>query len=449
MDLMYVEAPPTEQEIIRDLEYSRLAELMGRDVPAPGPYPHWDDLRYRTPPDGLSREEWWFFLRLKRGSTRVVPLAQADMDLFSFNLPDGVQRLLHQVDQRCAGRIAMPEVVTADGAARDHYLVNSLMEEAIRSSQLEGASTSRRVAKEMLLTGRAPRDRSETMILNNYRASQFMREAVDQELTPDLVLELHRILTEGTLDNPSAAGRLQLPDEPRVAVFDRDDEPVPVHVPPPAGELPWRLQALCDFANAGDEDGDFIHPVIRAILVHFQLAYDHPFEDGNGRMARNLFYWQMRRHGYWLTEYLSISRILWEAPAQYMRAFMLTETDEGDTTYFLLHQLEVISKAIAEMDRYLERKTQEIRELETMLRDGANFNPRQLDLLSQALRDRGRTFTISAHAGSHSVTHETARKDLLGLEQLGLLHRQGTSRRLYFAAPGDLEKRLDKQEPTA
>ena len=70
----------------------------------------------------------------------------------------------------------MDEVVTSERQAGQRFLVNSLMEEAIRSSQLEGATTSRRVAKEMLRTGREPRDRSERMIANNYRALQFMRE---------------------------------------------------------------------------------------------------------------------------------------------------------------------------------------------------------------------------------------------------------------------------------
>jgi Fic family protein len=262
---------------------------------------------------------------------------------------DLILRQLHYVDQRCSGSIAMPEVVTADEQAKRHYLVNSLMEEAIRSSQLEGATTSRRVAKELLQTGRQPRDRSERMILNNYRALQFMRDEIGDELTPEIVLELQRILADGTLDDPGAAGRLQRPDEERVAVWDRMDDTLH-HRPPPAEQLPERLARMCSFANAPVQDeGEFVHPVIRAILVHFWLAHDHPFEDGNGRTARALFYWSMRRHGYWLTEYLSISRILRNAPAKYTRSFMLTETDDGDTTYFILYQLSVIERAVEEL----------------------------------------------------------------------------------------------------
>ena len=166
-----------------------------------------------------------------------------------------------------------------------------------------------------------------------------MREQMGDRLTPAAVLELQRILTADTFDGPDASGRLQTPDEERVVVVDRTDGGV-LHRPPPAQQLPDRLQALCDFANGdSDDEESFIHPVVRAILLHFWLAYDHPFVDGNGRTARVLFFWSLRTKGYWLVEYLSISKILREAPGKYNRAFLLTETDEGDTTYFLLHQL--------------------------------------------------------------------------------------------------------------
>jgi Fic family protein len=351
-----------------------------------------------------------------------------------------VLRSLHYVDQRCSGEIATPAVVTTDEQARQHYLVNSLMEEAIRSSQLEGATTSRNVAKEMLRSGRLPQDRSERMILNNYRALQFIRD-VGRRLTPDIVFELHRILTDGTLDNPDGAGRLQAPGEERVAVF--FDEQL-VHNPPPAEQLPTRLRALCDFANAGEQSALFVHPVVRAILLHFWLAYDHPFEDGNGRTARALFYWYMRTRGYWLVEYLSISRILRNAPSKYARSFLLTETDEGDVTYFIDYQLNVIRRAVQELHRYLARKADEVKSVEVLLSRSVIFNHRQLALLSYALRKPEAVFTLRTHAESHGVTHETARLDLLPLTQKGLLRRSSVRGRHVFSPGPDLADLLSQ-----
>lgn len=429
---MKVLEPPAYDALLSSIGPDRLLELLkARELGSHdgNRYLHWDKLRYLEPPSGMSRDEWWFLIKTARASNlRALPLIDPDGKPFVYWAPDVVQRRLHYIDQRCSGEIAMPAVVTTDEQARQHYLVNSLMEEAIRSSQLEGATTSRRVAKEMLRSGREPEDRSERMILNNYRALQFMRD-VGRRLTPEIIFELHRILTEGTLDNPDAAGRLQRPDEERVAVwFDGEI----VHEPPPADQLLGRLKELCKFANEDENAKQFVHPAVRAILLHFWLAYDHPFEDGNGRTARALFYWYMRTRGYWLVEYLSISRILRNAPAQYARSFLLTETDNRDVTYFIDYQLGVIKRAIRELHEYLSRKAEELRNVERLLKRSPGFNHRQLALLGYALRNPDGFFTFRTHAESHGVTHETARNDLLPLVAKGLLTRSTIRGRHVF-----------------
>jgi Fic family protein len=444
---MYVQAAPTLAELFERVPGERavhaLRTLNERPIPGSAPeYLHWDRVRHLDPPGDLTHEEWWLGIKVGRSQLlRPIPLTDPEGFPFAYAMSDDVLRLLHYIDQHCAGEIAMPEVVTADEQARQHYLVNSLMEEAIRSSQLEGATTSRRAAKDLLQSGRPPKDRSERMILNNYRALQFMRESMGDTLTPALVLELQRILTEGTLKDLSAAGRLQRSDEERVAVYDRFDGSL-LHRPPPAGQLPGRLDRLCDFANASDDPERFMHPVIRAILLHFWLAYDHPFEDGNGRTARALFYWAMRNQGYWLVEYLSISRILRDAPSKYTRAFMLTESDERDTTYFVLYQLAVIKRAVEELHKYLQRKVKEVREVERMMKGNAEFNHRQLALLSDAVRNPDHAYTFRTHARHHGVTHETARTDLLALQKKGLLRQRRVSRRFVFTPVADLPDAL-------
>jgi len=446
---MFVAPPPDYQELFLELTGSdRLMTLLrgGRhEAREDGrAYVHWDKLRHLEPPGDLSHREWWFLIKLaRRAFLRPIPLTDPDGNPFFYGAPDLVLRLLHYVDQRCSGEVAMSEVGKADEQARQHYLVNSLMEEAIRSSQLEGATTSRRVAKELLRSGREPKDRSERMVSNNYRGLHFMRQEIGDELTPQAVLELHRILTEGTLDNPDAAGRLQRPDEDRVAVYDATGGRL-LHVPPAADELPGRLRALCDFANEPEQPDRFIHPVVRAILLHFWLGYDHPFEDGNGRTARALFYWYMRTRGYWLVEYLSISRILRKAPSQYTRSFLLTETDERDTTYFLVYQLEVIQRAVEMLYSYLGRKVKKIRDVERLIKGSPQFNHRQLALLSNAIRDPDDTYTFRGHALSHGVTHETARNDLLPLLDKGLLERRRYGRTHVFTAAPRLAESLTR-----
>ena len=277
-------------------------------------YLPWDELRRRTPPEGLSTDEWWLATKLARnGMQRALPLHDKDGDQFTYAIPDEVLGGIEVVDTHASGRIGVPEPVTQDAPDRERYLISSLIEEAITSSQLEGASTTHQVAKDMLRTGRRPRTRDERMIVNNYLGMLRVRELRDEPLTPELICEFHKIITDGTLEDQAKCGRPQLPGESRDVVEDNLGEVL--HEPPPAEQLPERLRRLCDFAN-GASDAGYVPPVVRAVVVHFVLAYDHPFVDGNGRTARLLFYWAMLRQDYWLAEFLPISRLLAAAPAQ-------------------------------------------------------------------------------------------------------------------------------------
>ena len=459
----------------------RLPAVLGQGLrpTVGGRYLHWDRLRHRAPPDGLDHEEWWLGVKLSRRSqARSLPLRDTGGRPFSFMLPDPVQAALHRIDSQLRGWIGVPERV-ANPDTRDRFIIDSLIEEAITSSQLEGASTTRAAAKDMLRAGRRPRDHSERMIHNNYQAMEAVRKIRGEPLTLASVLVLHTMLTADTLDDPEAAGRIQRPGDERVQVVDHRDQRV-LHTPPPAEELPDRLASMIRFANrrpqgrslgdsaprnrgrpdqrrrrarnspATSEDGGFLHPVIRAIVLHFWLAYEHPFEDGNGRTARALFYWSMLHHDYWMFEFISISRQLVQAPALFARAFLHTETDGNDLTYFIEHQIGVILRALDDLDAYIERKAAETREVEGALRRATDLNHRQLALLAHALRHPDAAYTIREHRTSHGVVYATARADLLRLAELGLLDRRRAGRKtLVFDTPPDLEARIRALPPAA
>lgn len=437
--------PPALADLLEGMENERAfnAFLASQSGAMSGEYLSWDRARYKTPPDGLSHEEWWLGLKLARRTSRreLRLLLDTDGACFTFNLPDELLQLCDEINRNASGNIGISEQVTNPNT-RDRYVVTSLIEEAITSSQLEGAATSRRVAKEMLRTGRPPRDHSERMILNNYRAMRRIVDFQDQPLTPDRVCEIHRIVTDGTLEDSTQAGRLQQSQAERVSVWGEYGQLL--HRPPPASELPERLQRLCDFANGSAETDDFyLPPVLRAIALHFMVGYDHYFVDGNGRTARALFYWSMMRQGFWLTEFLTISTILKKAPAKYGQSFLLTEQDDGDLTHFFLHHCRVVIRAINALHEYLERKVRDVRALQARVSGQlGEFNHRQIAVLDHAVKDPGATFTARSHATSHHVTTQTARQDLGDLERRGYLRKTVQGRRqLWYAAP-DLPERL-------
>ncbi len=437
-------SPPSFAKLIQEWTPDLAVKLAknGFTMSVHGDYLHWDKLRYREPPEGFTHETWWLGLRLARlGASMALPLLDKQGRPFVLAMPEVVQIHLHHLDQDLAGVIRSAEV--ANSAHRDEYLLRSLIEESITSSQLEGASTTRKVAEAMLREARQPRTHSERMIYNNFLAMRAIQEFREEPFTPKRILELHRRVTHGTLEDPADAGRLRISDD--FYVFNNDDGTV-LHKPSMHGELPERLERLCDFANASESDRPFIHPVLRAILLHFMIGYDHPFADGNGRTARALFYWSMLRSGYWLTEFISISRILKQAPAQYGMAYLHTESDEGDTTYFLIHQLQTIRKAVDELHAFLARRKKEQRDLERLIAPasdrGALLNHRQRAILAHAIRHAGASYRIAEHQRIHGITYQTARTDLLELVDLGLLDQRREGKAFVFIAPIDLKRRI-------
>ena len=400
----------------------------------------WDELRNHQPPTGIDHKTVWLSAKYDRRATmQTMKFEDTTGRAFWFGLHPWMMRSLHEIDIGLGAFIVDPSP-DLSGPDRERYLIRSLMEEAIASSQIEGAVVTRSDAKEMLKTGRKPRSEGEQMVLNNYRTISWLREHKDEPLTKNLLFDIHRRITENTLDNPAAAGRFRLPSEHVHVVDERDDQVI--HDPPPAPELEGRFAKLCAFANATEDPNTFLHPVIRAIILHFMLAYDHPFVDGNGRTARALFYWSMLRARYWLFEFLSISRIVANAPSQYVRAFLNTETDEADLTYFIKFHLQTVQRARKELHEYLEAQRSSNARMTRLLGAHADLNHRQRALLNHAIHHANAVYTIESHRGSYGVRYDTARRDLADLASRKLLLEYKVGKRLEYTAPPELPVRL-------
>lgn len=308
-----------------------------------------------------------------------------------------------------------------DEAARHAYRVDQLVEEAINSSVLEGATlTTRAVAKEIIRDGRKPGSHGERMVVNNYQAMVQLLKMTGRDLTIADILEIHAVLGADSLDVEDAAGRLRRDDEP-VRVEDAQTGDV-WFTPPLARELPALLDSMLTFANSGGAE-PFVHPLVKAMVLHFWMAYLHPFVDGNGRMARALFYWQLLRSGYDFAQYLSISGPIDRSRRSYYLAFAYTETDDCDLTYFLLHQLSVLRRATGELVQHLKDRSARLLDLTNAVRGTESLNHRQQAALLFVIRNPHLGLTVVGHQNSHSVSYLTARKDLQELESGGYLKR--------------------------
>lgn len=213
-----------------------------------------------------------------------------------------------------------------------------------------------------------------------------------------------------------------------------------MHRPPTWSLTEESVKSLCDFIN---DETQFIHPILKAIILHFMIAYIHPFTDGNGRTARSLFYWYMLKKGYWLTEYLAISRIIYRTKAQYERSFQYAEADSMDLNYFITYNLEVMKKAYADLQSYIAKKASEKNAILDCLIPG--INERQARII-RMVQENDRTILISRELErTLNVSVKTVRSDLEGLTRLGLLDRVPLNKRLvgYTKSPAFESKLLE------
>lgn len=394
MQIMQIMSAPVYQDLLLKIEKE---------------YLYWDKIKYLGDKT-LPSEVLWQVVKFSRLS--YASFVRFGNYQFVFKTTNYIQQLLHEFDMNFGGTISGSTTISEKN--KQYYLLSSIMEEAIASSQMEGANTTRKAAKEMLRKQIKPKDKSQQMIYNNYNTIRFLAEQKDKDLTPELLLEIHKRITEKTLDNPEDEGSFRKDNNIYVANGITGEV---AHEPPSFKQIPIVIDRLCNFSNS---DAFFIHPIIKAIIIHFMISFLHPFVDGNGRTARSLFYWYMLKKGYWMTEFLSISRIIYKKKRQYEKAFLYTEHDDYDLGYFIQYNMNVLKEAFEELKIYLERKSAENNAL-LEFRNIKGINERQAHILKMIQEKPGSIFECKNLINVLGVSIKTVRTDLEGLVNLGFM----------------------------
>lgn len=374
-------------------------------------YEYWDKVKYKKLPEGFTPQMLWTNVKASRMRSTILVWEKYGINLC---ITSQMQRLCHEFDMKF-GSFWEAEDDT-QSAEKRYYLSSSLMEEAIYSSKMEGASTTRIVAKDMLRKKKSPQNKSQQMIANNYNTIQYIVEHKDEPLTEEALLHIHRLMTEKTMDTPEDAGRFRSND--KVVVADMVEGEV-IYTPPSYQEIPEFVESLCDFFN-NESPRTFIHPIIRGIIVHFLLAFMHPFADGNGRTARALFYWYMLKEKYWLTEYMSISRVIAKSKPSYEKSFRYVENDGNDIGYFVAYNLRALDISFQQLTDYIQRKQRE-KKAATSFMIAGNINYRQAMILQRIKEEPNTIMTVKDVQEQFSVSSMTARKDLSDLVRQGYL----------------------------
>ena len=372
-------------------------------------YLYWDKVKYKS--KDINPVDLWNAVKLHRKiNSNAVTFGQYR---FFYVVTDYLQRALHQFDMHIGGTLGSNiEIAESD---KTKYIISSIMEEAISSSQMEGANTTRKKAKEMIQKEQKPKNKSEQMIMNNFITMKHIVQHKNEDITPEKILYIHKLMSNKTLDEIEDEGRFR--DNNEVHVVNHINSEI-VHTPPTNDELEKLINDLCFFFN--NDSKDFIHPIIKGCIIHFMVGWIHPFTDGNGRTARALFYWYMLKKGYWLTEYLSISRIIKDTKNQYEKAYLYSENDENDLSYFITYHVKTMEKAFDALKEYINRKQKEVFQAAKFMKIPL-VNERMAQILKILNDDSDRILNIKEIENRFNISNYTARTDLKTLVELGFL----------------------------
>lgn len=392
-------------------------------------YLYWDKAKYLPPIKNLTPTESWILIQqIRHFSSTKTPILTPKSQNFTFFRPSYTDRLLREIDMKIGGHFLTEKTASEQNTDRRRYLTRGIMEESIASSQLEGADTSRRYAKKMLTEHIKPRTKGEQMILNNYEALAEVEETYkDQPLSLFMIQELQSKLVKNTLDSPYEPGEFRKNNDEIVVYYDNKI----AHIPPKSEFVEKELNRLIAYAN----DTEFVHPIIKAIQLHFWIGYLHPFPDGNGRLARTIFYWYLLRNDYWGIAYIPVSTVIKRSPHNYAYSYIYSEQDNYDFTYFFDYVLKRIIKAINEFDKYVNQKSIENNAFASQIKNLApNLNDRQIQAIHYLIQNPNNYTTPTSYSKLFSVSRKTASVDLNLLEHFNLVKKKRNGNKIEFYA---------------
>jgi Fic family protein len=429
---------PVLQNLLNDPEIKKALMRADED------YLHWQELRHKDwiPKRFTSDKElFWTLLKIHRliGSINT-PIKDSNNHTFRMNTGN-YNKFLHVIDKEMGGNfMGIPGLSEND---KRQFITRNIIEESIASSQLEGANTSRAVAKKMLIEGRKPINHSEIMIVNNHRTMLKIEQELHKEkLSWKLICELHSMITDQTIEKDKQGTLRETFDKNgnKLVIKPWDDRTI-AYIAPDKEFVEKELSRLIDFANDKEEPGiGFIHPLIKAIMLHFWIGLLHPFEDGNGRLARILFYWYMLRNEYWAFAYLSLSEKIKKSHKQYAEAYIYSEQDDCDLTYFIDYNINKLKLARTEFQSFIKKKVKENQAIISLTQQTYNFNERQIKLLQHLNQKMESRTNIVAHQKLYSIAKLTAINDLKHLVKEGLLIKKKQGRNIYYYPTEQISK---------
>lgn len=409
-NLFKIDSDETFDINIRDLIYSPGFYLKYRDAinkTEINEYLHYKEIKYRNlVPIEFEKEpeKFWILVKFYRKISGIkTKISDRQNRLFIWHQLNFYQKILHEID------FTMKDYL--NDSDYEKYQKKAFIEEAIASSQLSGSYISRIVAERMLKEKQIPKTFAKKMIYNNF----FMLQSIERKhqhkrLSLDILLELHKTLRNDIFKDKTFGNFSDKND----SFFQKE------------------IKKFIAFANDELEEEIFIHPIIKASILHFWLLFLNPFTQGNSQIARAIFYWYLLRKGYRLFSILPISLAIKNSKDNYDRSYLLSISDDNNLSYFINYKIRIIQKTLNNFKYFINQKNSENWKTNHFLKLYPTLNQRQINILEALHHITYKPITLTSHKNTHEITKVTAIRDLKGLEKLKLIKGTKEGRNIFY-----------------
>jgi Fic family protein len=328
---------------------------------------------------------------------------------------------------------------------RAEAALQSLTEEVLKSSEIEGerldreqvrSSIARRLGME--IGALAPVDRNvEGVVEMMVDATQNYRALLTAERLFDWHAALFPTARSGMTKITVGAWRTQESGPMQVVSGPIGHEHV--HFEAPAAErLPADMRAFLAWFNATNG----VDPVIFAAVAHLWFVTIHPFEDGNGRIARAIADMALARSEDTPRRFYSMSSQIRIERKAYYGTLERTQKGDLDITAWIAWFLQCLDRAFARAEMILASVLRKARFWEAHAADA--LNDRQRLVVNRLLNGFEGKLTSSNYATLAKCSQDTAARDIDDLSRKGVLARdpaggRSTSYSLIASAADALE----------
>lgn len=389
-------------------------------------YVHWDKFKDMPLPVEGNRKDIWQQITSEReqGFTRKLPVGDTEIKWWVSNT---MEAQLHQLDVGLAGGRDL-EVLLENKYIHRHK-TNALVDESIASALLAGAVVSKKAAKEMLLKKRSPQNVNEQICVNIYRALQLAFSKKEEPLSEALLLQLHQALTKDTI-KLKGIGQYRTNNKVDTSFIDTLSGYKPVD----ARQVAPLMETVFSLYN-NDAAPFFIHPLVKASIIHYLVVTIRPFKDANGRMARLLAQMYLLKKEYWAAAFISVSNVIAKFKPQYHKSIVQSQTDTNNTGYFIQFYIQSIQMAYKSLKDFAWRITKE--KAGTGENKLPGYNERQTAVLQWLKEDAEKIVTIRELRSIYGISKETARTDLTALVNKGWIKYYHINKKTYAFVKGD------------